>query len=405
MSEGVRGAQGAGGGSPPVDEGGEATAPAGLTRLAMPKWGLSMTEGKVTDWLVAEGEEVAEGTELFEVETEKIDGAVESPAAGVLRRRVAEVGAVVPVGGLVGVLADPSVPDADVDAFVAAFQASFVPEAAAAEAEAQTATAEVGGRRLRYLELGPDQPTGDPVVLLHGFGGDLNNWLFTTDRLAERRRVYALDLPGHGESAKDVGAGDLAGFADALGGFLEAVGAARAHLVGHSMGGAVALAYALERPDRVASLTLVAPAGLGPEINADYIDGFVAAERRRELKGVLELLFADQGLVNRKLVDEVLRYKRLDGVQDALETMAAAMYPSGRQTTVLTGELDRLAVPTLVVWGEQDRVLPPAHAQAMAGRARVEVLAGAGHSPHMEAANEVNRLVGGFLDELEGEPG
>jgi pyruvate dehydrogenase E2 component (dihydrolipoamide acetyltransferase) len=387
-----------------MTEGQEVTTPAGVTRLGMPKWGLSMREGKVTDWLVAEGDEVSEGTELFEVETEKIDGAVESPAAGVLRRRVAEVGAVVPVGGLVGVLADPSVPDADVDAFVAAFQASFVPEEEGGEAEAPTRTVEVGGRRLRYLEQAPGEPAGDPVVLLHGFGGDLNNWLFNTDKLAERRRVLALDLPGHGESAKDVGAGDVAGFAEVLGGFLDAVDAGRAHLVGHSMGGAVALAYALEQPDRVASLTLVAPAGLGDDINADYIDGFVAAERRRELKGVLELLFADQGLVSRKLVDDVLRYKRLDGVQEALGTVAGAMYPSGRQTTVLAGELDRLRAPVLVVWGGQDAVLPAAHAQALAGRGRVEVLDGAGHSPHMEAANDVNRLVGGFLDEQEGEP-
>jgi pyruvate dehydrogenase E2 component (dihydrolipoyllysine-residue acetyltransferase) len=376
--------------------------PAGLTRLGMPKWGLSMREGKVTDWLVAEGDEVAEGEELFEVETEKIDGAVESPAAGVLRRRVAEVGAVVPVGGLVGVLADPSVPDAEVDAFVAAFQASFVPEEAAGEAEAPTRTVEVGGPRLRYLERAPEAAAGDPVVLLHGFGGDLNNWLFNTDKLAERRRVYALDLPGHGESSKHVGAGDLEAFAEARGGFLDAVGAARAHLVGHSMGGAVALAYALAHPDRVASLTLVAPAGLGEDIHPDHIDGFVAAERRRELKGVLGLLFADQGLVSRKPVDDVPRYKRLDGVEAALRQVAGAMYPSGRQTVVLTGELDRLQAPALVVWRGQDRILPAAHAEALAGRARVEVLVGAGHSPHMEAANEVNRLVGGFLDELEG---
>jgi pyruvate dehydrogenase E2 component (dihydrolipoyllysine-residue acetyltransferase) len=386
-----------------MSAGGEAT-PAGITKLAMPKWGLSMRQGKVTDWLVEVGETVDPGDELFEVETEKIDGAVESPAAGVLRRRVAEVGAVVPVGGLVGVLADPSVADAEVDAFVAEFQASFVPEDAEAEAETPTRTTEVGGRRLRYLELGPADAAGDPVVLLHGFGGDLNNWLFTTGKLAERRRVYAPDLPGHGESAKDVGAGDLAAFVAVLGGFLDAVGAGRAHLVGHSLGGAVALAYALDQPDRVASLTLIAGAGLGPEINADYVDGFVAAERRRELKGVLELLFADPGLVNRQLVDDVLRYKRLDGVDQALRTVAGAMFPSGRQAAVLTDRLDRLAVPLLVVWGEQDRVLPAAHAGALAGRGRVEIVAGAGHSPHMEAANEVNRLVGGFLDELEVEP-
>src|SRR4030095_9713203 len=134
----------------------------------------------------------------------------------------------------------------------------------------------------------------------------------------------------------------------------------------------------------------------------DYIDGFVAAERRRELKGVLELLFADQGLVSRKLVDEVLRYQRLEGVEGALRQVAGVMYPSGRQTVVLTGELDRLQAPALVVWGGQDRILPAAPAEALAARAGVEVLAGAGHSPHMEAANEVNRLVGGFLDELEG---
>jgi pyruvate dehydrogenase E2 component (dihydrolipoamide acetyltransferase) len=242
------------------------------------------------------------------------------------------------------------------------------------------------------------------VVLVHGFGGDLNNWLFNTEKLAERRRVYALDLPGHGESSKDVGAGDLAAFAAALGGFLDAVGAARAHLVGHSMGGAVALAYALEQPDRVASLTLIAPAGLGDDINPDYIDGFVTAERRRELKGVLELLFADQSHVSRTLVDDVLRYKRLDGVDAALRQVSAAMYPSGRQTTVLAGDLDRLTVPVLAVWGERDRVLPAAQAEPLRARGRVEVLPDTGHSPHMEAANEVNRLLGGFLDDLEEQP-
>jgi pyruvate dehydrogenase E2 component (dihydrolipoamide acetyltransferase) len=154
----------------------------------------------------------------------------------------------------------------------------------------------------------------------------------------------------------------------------------------------------------VASLTLIAPAGLGEDINPDYIDGFVTAERRRELKGVLKLLFADQSHVSRALVDDVLRYKRLDGVDAALRQVSAAMYPSGHQTTVLAGDLDRLTVPVLAVWGSQDRVLPVAQAEPLRARGRVELLADIGHSPHMEAANEVNRLLGGFLDQQEEQP-
>ena len=99
----------------------------GIQKLGMPKWGLSMTEGRLVDWLVEDGTELTVGGEVAEVETEKINGVVEAPAAGTLRRRVASVGDVIPVGGLLGVIADASVPDADIDAFIAEFEASFVP--------------------------------------------------------------------------------------------------------------------------------------------------------------------------------------------------------------------------------------------------------------------------------------
>lgn len=83
----------------------------GLTKLGMPKWGLSMTEGTVVQWLVEEGAELNNGDEIVEVESEKINNAVEAPAPGVLRRRVAKEGDVLPVGGLIGVIADASVTD------------------------------------------------------------------------------------------------------------------------------------------------------------------------------------------------------------------------------------------------------------------------------------------------------
>jgi pyruvate dehydrogenase E2 component (dihydrolipoamide acetyltransferase) len=227
-------------------------------------------------------------------------------------------------------------------------------------------------------------------VLLHGFGGDLNNWLFNAPALSGGRAVYALDLPGHGGSVKE--ARDLVG---ALREFLDSQGLDRVHLAGHSMGGLVAGEFAASSPDRVLSLTLIAPAGLGDEINAAYIDGFVAAAGRKELKPVLQQLFADPSLVTRSMVDDVLKYKRLDGVQDALSELRDQLFAGGAQARSL--ELDAYSGPILVVWGADDAIIPAAHAEHAPSRADVHVLEGVGHSPHMESAGEVNRLVEGFL--------
>ena len=275
---------------------------ADIQKLSMPKWGLSMTEGKVLGWLVNEGAELSVGDEVAEVDTEKINGVVEAPVAGILRRRVAAEGDVVPVGGLLGVIAGADVPDADIDAFVADFQASFVPEEAEEEVGPAPETVTVEAGTLRFLRTGEG---GEPLVLLHGFGGDLNTWLFNVEALAADRAVYALDLPGHGGSTKQVGDGELGFLVAALRGFLDSQGIERAHLAGHSMGGLVAAALAIEDPGRVLSLTLVDSAGLGAEINLDYIEGFVVASGRRELKPVLQRLFADPDLVTRQMIDDV----------------------------------------------------------------------------------------------------
>ncbi|MEA2248637.1 MAG: hypothetical protein QOH46_3166 [Solirubrobacteraceae bacterium] len=365
-----------------------------VQKLGMPKWGLSMTEGRVVAWLVDEGADISVGEEVAEVETEKINGAVESPVAGVLRRRVAEEGGVVPVGGLLGVVADAGVPDADIDAFIAEFQASFVPGETEEDAGPQPETVTVGAGTLRFLRQGEG---GEPLVLLHGFGGDLNNWLFNLGPLAAERTVYALDLPGHGGSSKQVGDGDLGMLVGAVREFLDSQGIERGHLAGHSMGGLVAAELALSDPDRVSSLSLVAPGGLGEEIDREYVEGFVAATGRRDLKPVLQRLFADPDLVNRQMVDDVLKYKRLDGVQAALSTLAGRLFPEGRQARVLAPELEDSSVPVLVIWGEADAIIPAAHAGAAPGRAETHVLPGVGHSPHMEAAGDVNRLLEGFV--------
>jgi pyruvate dehydrogenase E2 component (dihydrolipoamide acetyltransferase) len=360
-----------------------------ITPIVMPKWGLAMKEGKLAGWLAEEGQAIAPGQEIMEVETDKIANVVEAQEAGTLRRRVGEADKVYPVKTLLGVIADADVPDAEIDAFVAEFA---VPAAVGGEAEEgpKHHFIDIDGARIRYAKRGE---AGPALLLIHGFGGDLDNWLFNIDALAEKATVYALDLPGHGQSAKAIADPSLGGLAKVVTGFMDAMSIDKAHLAGHSMGAAIAVKVAEMAKGRVASLTLIAPAGLGPEINADYITGFVRGASRRDLKPVLELLFANADLVSRQLIDDVLKFKRLDGVEKALTTLGEALFAGGRQSEQVTAAAKAVGLPVTVIFGNADRIIPPAHAQALAGTARIEIIDGAGHMPMLEAAKRVNELV------------
>ena len=356
----------------------------------MPKWGLSMQLGKITAWAVAEGDEVQVGDDLADIETEKITGTLEAADAGTVRRIVAGVGEDVPVSGTIARIAPAEVSDDALDAAVLEARAVIdagVPDDAGGGAELQTA--DVGGRKISYAGAGPESQDGDVILLVHGYGGDRNSWLFLQEPLAAKYQVYALDLPGHGTSAKDVGDGTLGVLADAVTGVLDALGADRAHLVGHSMGGAVALAVAARDPARIASLTLIAPSGFGAEINAGYLRGFADAQTRRELKPVAGQLFADESLVTRQLVDDLLAYKRLDGVDESLHTLLGTLLDGdaqrGDSAATLAAVLDTGggAMPVTVVWGRADRIIPAAQAESVTGAVR-HLIDDAGHMPQME---------------------
>ena len=372
-------------------------APEGVTAIVMPKWGLSMKEGTVVEWLVDEGDTIAVGDLLAEVETDKINGEVEATDGGVLRRIVAQPESTHRVQALLAVLAEPSVDDAVVEAFIAEFpEPPEDEEGDGGDSPYQTVT--VDGVTFRYSQLG-EVGTGPTTVLLHGFGGDLDNWLFNIGPLAEHGPVVALDLPGHGESSLSVPDPSPNGFAGAVWSALDELGVGEVAAVGHSMGAAVAIAMALSQPGRVRSLALLAPAGLGEEIDQEYLDGFVAARSKREMKAVATTLFADPAAVTRSMVDGMLRYKRVDGVADLLGAVRDAWFTDGTQRLVLTDRLAGLSVPVLVVFGADDQVIPANHGSAVSAgpQVSVHVLDGAGHMVQMEKASEVNRLLADHL--------
>lgn len=374
--------------------------PEHIYALTMPKWGLSMEEGTVAEWEVAEGGTIAEGDEVVFIETSKITGALESPFGGVLRRIVAQPGEVLPVGALLAVVTDAEVDGAAIDRFVTEFQANFVPEEVSqAEAAAVAQTIEVDGRNLSYVLTCPEEGEGAmPVLLVHGFGGDRNAWLFNTTELAKERSVYAIDLPGHGESSKELGDGNLEVFTRSVVGFLDALNIEETHIVGHSMGGAIALSVATRHPARVASLALIGTCGLGKGINGEFIDGFINAQRRKEVKPVLEELFPNPELVTRDMIDNVLKFKRLDGVPEGLRKVADAFFPDGKQAVEFRDQLEGLDQPILVIWGAEDRIVDPSDTKGLPPSVEVHVLDGIGHIPQMEAAHDVNRLIQAHLE-------
>jgi pyruvate dehydrogenase E2 component (dihydrolipoamide acetyltransferase) len=310
---------------------------------------------------------------------------------------VASEGETLPVGALLGVVADTDVSEAALDAYVEQAKAAQAEAAAAAVPPPEPVLVAAEGWSVRVLKMGPEAGTDTPpLLLIHGFGGDLQNWQFNQPDLAIDRVVYAIDLPGHGGSSKTISGGDVPALARAVRSGLAALGVERLHVAGHSLGGAIALQLALDEPKRVASVTLICSAGLGPEINSGYIDAFIRADKRKEMKATVEALFADPAFVSRDMVDDLLKYKRLDGVLPALRAIAGGVLSDGRQTTILADRLATLDVPVQAIWGEDDAIIPAAHANAVP-EARRHVLPGAGHMVHIEKPAEVTRLIGEFV--------
>lgn len=367
-----------------------------LAALTMPKWGMAMSEGKIVAWLKEQGELISVGDEIIEIETEKIVNAVEADAPGILVRQVAEEGESLLVGALLGVLSGrEEIAEDAVNVFVAEYQEHF--KAAATEQVSEPAVGpvdiEVGRRWMRYLEQGSGEQT---IVLIHGLGGDLNSWMFNQPVFAEHSRVLAVDLLAHGGSVKLIEAGSLEELAEAVSSLLDAIGVTRAHFVGHSLGGAVAVQIGVTAPDRVQSVTMIGSAGAGTVVSREYIEGFIGANRRKEIKPFLQQLFADPALVNRDMINDVLKAKRLEGVESCWRKIAEAAIFSveDRDSSAVLG---KLLMPVQLIWGQSDLVARMPEDGSLPENVVMHVLDKAGHMPQMEAASVVNKLIRKFV--------
>jgi 4,5:9,10-diseco-3-hydroxy-5,9,17-trioxoandrosta-1(10),2-diene-4-oate hydrolase len=268
---------------------------------------------------------------------------------------------------------------------------------------------DVGEVRTRYWTLGNEGP---PLVLIHGIGASMESWAANIRPLAKTHRVYALDLVGFGSSGKPTAPYTLSFLAQFVADFMRGQDIAQASIIGHSLGGGVALKLAIEHAEKVDRLVLVGSAGLGREGHIFFrlgslplVGEYLTRPSRERTAQFLEEMVYDPGMVTEELVDLHYDLMSRPGAQEAyLSTVRSIATVFGTRRAVLRSivdNLDRITAPTLVVWGEQDEILPVAHAHVAAEaipNARLHIFQECGHFVQMEKVEAFNALVSQFLN-------
>jgi pimeloyl-ACP methyl ester carboxylesterase len=277
----------------------------------------------------------------------------------------------------------------------------------------ETKTVNVHGRAVSYAQGG----SGPLLLLIHGMAGTAENWRSVIEPLALRNTVIAPDFPGHGLSAPGGGDYSLGSLASGLRDLLLTLGHERATLVGHSLGGGVALQFTYQFPEMVERLVLVSSGGLGPDVSPIL--------RAAALPGADLFISATAGIGQRagSLVGRglgMLGMRPSPDVAEVARGYATLADPERRKAFLATlrsvvgtegqrvAALDRLylaeALPLLIVWGDRDPIIPVEHAEDAHGQlpsSRLEVLAGVGHVPQLESPGRFIAALQRFLEETE----
>lgn len=265
---------------------------------------------------------------------------------------------------------------------------------AAAQAAA-TKEAVVFGQKIRYTDTG----SGPVVVLLHGLGGNRANWAFNAPALAQKFRVIVPDQVGFGDSDKPIINYRVATYVDFLDKFLAGLKVERASLVGNSMGGWIAAAYALKHPTKVERLVLVDAAGFAPpkEFDLSVLSG-LNPSTREQTKMLAGMVFFNPLFKSDAAVDAMLEQRISAGDGYTIQSLVESIH---RGEDMLDGKLSAIKQPVLLVWGREDGLTPLAREGERFKReipqAQLVVFEQCGHVPQVEKAAEFNAAVLKFL--------
>lgn len=268
---------------------------------------------------------------------------------------------------------------------------------------------ELHGNRIAYRDAGE----GEVLLLIHGMAGSSESWGPVFARLAESYRVVAPDLLGHGLSAKPRTDYSLGAFAAGLRDLLDELGIRAATVIGHSLGGGVAMQFMYQHPEYCQRLVLISSGGLGPDVGlmlrvlsapgAELVLPVVAPQPVLQVGNMLRSRLRAVGVESARAAEVWNAYSSFsDGStrQAFLRTLRSVVDLRGQTVSALNRLHLRADAPTLVIWGDRDRIIPTVHAyEAHAARpgSQLEILPGIGHFPQIEAPSQVADAIERFL--------
>ncbi len=432
------------------------------TAITMPRLGLSMVEGTVTEWKVDVGATVERGQQILIVESEKAEVELEAFASGRIAAVYVPVGETVAIGALLGAIVEPG---EDFDA--ARFAAEFVPETEGAPAtaapskdpplplgrgrreaagEGETGSASAGAEpkaapaaRALAKKLGVDlarvrgsgpggrilpadveraaaSPSaetgteldgeivgqGPAIVFVSGFGVDRSGWRWQVDALHGRFTVAAFDHCGVGASPAVQRDATIADLADDLAATIRARGLDRPTLVGASLGAAVVLELALRHPALPARLACLAPVVLPDARFAATLKSWADTDQpedERRIRAMLPWLLGRTMLASAGKRAAAAAALRAMAARNPPATLAVHADALLAWLGTRTDELEHIALPTLILAGEEDLLTPLEQARAVASRvpgARLEIVLRAGHALMVEEPDAVNAALAAF---------
>ncbi len=268
----------------------------------------------------------------------------------------------------------------------------------------------IGNSKIRYWALGNK---GTPVILIHGLGASADIWMYNVEALAKQHQVYALDLVGFGRSDKPGPSFSPFDYTSFLDDFINALNIDRVSLVGQSLGGGIALHYAIQFPKKVDKMVLVDNAGLGKEvswtlrlISLPLMGELFSHPSRRGIEIFFKLAVLNRALVTKDFVELYYDIFSQPGFQQYfLRILRQIVNICGAREEILgpiMNNLQKITQPVLIIWGAQDRVLPLKHAYCAKEKlrnAKLKIMEGCGHIPFFERSDEFNRAVLAFLSD------